>query len=119
MKLKPGHLELFVLNPLKSREFYERSLGFRVQEIQQEQYVWMELDNLTLLLRPGSPPSPSSHYREASSGIVFYTNNLERTQEELRERGVVFRGTDGSDRCLTFTDPDGNWFQLVDPDSPS
>ena len=31
----------------------------------------------------------------------------------LRERGLEFRGTDGSESCLTFMDPDGNWFQLA------
>ncbi|MGE3802620.1 MAG: VOC family protein [Candidatus Kapaibacterium sp.] len=115
MRLTSGHIELFVQNPLKSREFYEKSLGFQVQEIQQEQFVWMELGSLTLLLRPGTPSNLPDTYQETSSGIVLYTDNLERTRDELQERGVEFKGTDGSERCLTFTDPDGNWFQLVDP----
>ena len=42
--------------------------------------------------------------------------DLEKSRNELISRGLIFRGTDGSDECLTFTDPDGNWFQLTDPD---
>lgn len=116
MKLKPGHLELFVRNPLQSKDFYEKSLGFQIEEIQNEQFVWMRLGDLTVLLRPGSPQQAPDRYQDSSSGIVLYTDHLESTRDELLDRGVLFRGTDGSERCLTFTDPDGNWFQLVDPD---
>lgn len=115
MELKPGHIELFVADPLRSREFYSK-LGFRVQEIQLEQYVWMDLHGLTILLRPQRTPQVPPTYQDAPSGIVIYTDNLSEAKEELERNGVEFAGTDGSDRCLTFADPDGNWFQLVDPD---
>lgn len=115
MKLKPGHLELFVRNPMQARDFYTNALGFKVQEIQLEEYVWLQLDGLMILLRPGTPPPAPQTYQRSASGIVLYTDNLENSRSELQERGVEFKGTDGSDRCLTFTDPDGNWFQLVDP----
>jgi hypothetical protein len=45
---------------------------------------------------------------------VFYTDDVDKTAAELRARGLVFRGEDGPG-CLTFTDPDGHWFQLVNP----
>ncbi len=41
---------------------------------------------------------------------------LKKAEAEMISKGLEFRGTDGSDECLTFTDPDGNWFQLTDPD---
>lgn len=114
MELRPGHIELFVTDPLQSRRFYE-ALGFTVEEIQLEQLVWMTFDGTTILLRPRRIAGAPSSYQDAPVGMVIYTDNLDEARAELERRGIVFRGTDGSDRCLTFADPDGNWFQLVDP----
>lgn len=114
MELKSGHIELFVADPLQAKEFY-RKLGFRVQEIQLERYVWMGLDGLTILLRPDRTPLSTDTYQKAPSGIVLYTDNLSEARTELESKGIQFKGTDGSDYCLTFTDDDGNWFQLVNP----
>ena len=116
MPLKPGHIELFVRDPMQAKEFYARGLGFRIEEIQQELFVWMSLGSLTVLLRPGRKAETPHTYQDAPIGIVLYTDDLPGAQAMLEERGVEFRGTDGSDNCLTFCDPDGNWFQLVNPD---
>ena len=115
MRIKPGHIEIFVSDPIKSKDFYTDVLGFQVQEIQLEQYVWLNLGSLTILLRPGKEQAASLNYQSTNLGIVLYTDHLEHTQADLIDRGIEFKGTDGSDRCLTFTDPDGIWFQLVDP----
>lgn len=115
MELKPGHIELFVNSPLQAKEFYQK-LGFRVQEIQLEQFVWMENQGLTILLRPHRTAASPTTYQDAAAGIVFYADNLSEAQKELNNKSIVFKGTDGSDQCLTFSDDDGNWFQLVNPD---
>ena len=47
--------------------------------------------------------------------ITLYAEDLPATKNELEIKGLVFKGFDGSENCLTFTDPDGNWFQLVNP----
>jgi predicted enzyme related to lactoylglutathione lyase len=67
------------------------------------------------LLRPGGPPPAAGQYEDSACGIVLYTKDLDATAVKLAEAGLVFKGTVDSDRCLTFRDPDGNWFQLVDP----
>ncbi len=110
-----GHIELFVQNPLKSMEFYRDVLGFEVIAIQHEQLVWMQSGTMAMLLRPGENSTKISTYQQAAAGLVLYTDNLSETVRELEARGLVFKGTDGSSLCLTFTDPDGNWFQLVNP----
>lgn len=115
MNIRSGHVELFVRDPLVSREFYESVLGATIVALQNESFVWLDLGGMTLLLRPGRPPEGRTTYQEASCGFVLYTDDLPGTRTELIDRGLTFRGTDGSDECLTFTDPDGNWFQLVDP----
>jgi len=113
--MRIGHIELFVRNPLKAREFYANVLGFEEIAIQQGQYIWMKSGDTEILLRPGKNSNRTFEYQQTSIGLVLYTNNFERTFSELKSRGLIFQGNDGSERCLTFTDPDGNWFQLVDP----
>lgn len=110
-----GHIEIFVTDPLKSKHFYEHVLGFELIVDQGGGYYWLQKGSVEILLRPGSPPNAAIRYEDALNGIVFYTDNLEITMQELQLRGLIFRGTVDSDKCFTFTDPDGNWFQLVDP----
>ena len=47
---------------------------------------------------------------------LFVTNNVAQAARRLSQRGLAFQGNDGSNECLTFTDPDGHWFQLVNPE---
>lgn len=114
--MRLGHIELFVSNPMQSLEFYRDVLGFEVVAIQGEQFVWMKSGDTEVLLRPGSGTGDVPHYNQTSAGFVLYTTDLSSTATALQERGLEFRGTDGSEQCLTFTDPDGHWFQLVNPE---
>jgi catechol 2,3-dioxygenase-like lactoylglutathione lyase family enzyme len=113
--MKLGHIELFVRDPLKSRDFYVSVLGFGLIDIQADKFVWIESGPISILLRPGTGEQIRSSYADASAGLVLYTSNLDSTAAELTARGLVFQGNDGSPKCLTFTDPDGHWFQLVNP----
>ena len=113
--MKFGHIEIFVKEPLKSIEFYERILGMIVTEVQDSKFVWLKLDDNIFLLRPGQNNLKTNEYKSSNTGFVFYTNDVENTRQEMISNGLTFKGTDGSDNCLTFTDPDGNWFQLVNP----
>ena len=115
MSTKFGHIELFVKDPLKSKDFYVDILGFNLDVIQHNKLVWLYKEDKIVMLRPGSPANDAKNYQSASAGYVLYTDDLEAEAANLRSLGLEFKGTDGSDSCLTFTDPDGNWFQLVDP----
>lgn len=113
--MKIGHLEIFVAHPLKSRDFYVNVLGFEEVAVQGP-YIWVKLGETEILLRPGKNPSPSSSYQNAASAVTLYCDDLAKNIKKLESRGLEFKGTDGSNKCPTFTDPDGNWFQLVNPD---
>ena len=113
--MKLGHFEIFVADPAKARAFYEGVLGFEVTDVQGGQFVWLTNGAATFLLRPGRNVHSAGSYQETASALVLYTDNLDRAIAQLANRGVEFRGNDGSDTCPTFTDPDGNWFQLVNP----
>lgn len=114
--MKFGHTEIFVRNPLKSKDFYIEVLGFELVEIQMNKFVWLKSGDTLFLLRPSKNSSKSaSEYASSDTGFVIYTNNLFESEKNLKNKGLEFKGTDGSVKCLTFTDPDGNWFQLVNP----
>lgn len=108
-----GHIELFVTDVRKSYNFYREILGCTLVS-DQDSVVWLMFGSIEILLRPGKPPV-SERYSSAAFGLVLYTDNLSESKKLLENKGVVFKGTDGSDKCLTFTDPDGHWFQLVNP----
>ena len=114
--IKFGHIEIFSEDPLKAKDFYTDVLGFEVVEIQHGKFVWLKLAEILILIRPGENSLSVSEYKFSNTGFVMYTNDLEKTKVELIKRGIQFKGTDGSESCLTFNDPDGNWFQLVNPD---
>ena len=113
--MKIGHTEIFVTDPQASKRFYVDVLGFALEADQGGQFIWVSRDGAAFLLRPGRRAAPASDYASSASALVLYTDDLDGEMERLRERGLEFEGTDGSDRCPTFRDPDGNWFQLVNP----
>lgn len=115
MKIEMGHTEIFVKNPLTAKDFYINVLGFEIEVIQHEKIVWLKKDSTVILLRPGKPVNPPT-YQEANIAFVIYTDNLDEAKEYFISKGIKFKGTDGSDKCLTLTDDDGNWFQLVNKD---
>ncbi|MCA9907009.1 MAG: VOC family protein [Anaerolineae bacterium] len=107
-----GHIELFVRDPVQALTFYRDVLGFELTSIQADRFVWLKSGAFELLLRPAGNTTPAARFEDAGQALVLYTDDLEATAALLRQRGLDFKGTDG-DGCLTFTDPDGHWFQLV------
>lgn len=110
-----GHIEILAEDPLRAQKFYCDVLGFEVVTIQNEQFIWLIKDQQEILIRPGRRHTSANRYEDAPLGFVFYTNNVDKTLKELKEKGVQIKGTVDSNKCFTFTDPDGNWFQLVNP----
>ena len=113
MNLKLGHLEIFVKDPLKSKEFYIDVLGFEHVETQGNKAVWLKMGDGLILLRPGSNSHPSNTYQSANIAMVIYCDDAVKTLQTYKDRGLVIKGDDTG--CPVFTDPEGNWFQLVNP----
>ena len=113
--VKFGHIELFVTDPAASAAFYENILGFEPTVKVSESLIWMQLGEFEILLRQGTPNTNAGRYEDGSKGIVLYTDDTVGTKTQLEARGLIFKETVDSDKCWTFTDPDGNWFQLVNP----
>ena len=113
--MKLGHIEILVEDPKRSQRFYSDVLGFELVTIQNEKFIWLKKGQQEFLIRPGKKHKMASHYEAASVGIVLYCDDVEETMKELKLKGLEFKGTVDSGKCHTFTNPDGNWFQLVDP----
>lgn len=117
MNLSIGHIEIFVRDTLQSRKFYTSILGFEHIETQDNKFVWLKLGESTVLLRPGTPPNIGKFYQTTNIGLVIYSNDASKTLENFINRGLEIKGDDTG--CPVFTDPDGNWFQLVNPEEHS
>ena len=113
--IRLGHIERFVTDPMVSLAFYRDQLGFRVVEVQEEQFVWLESNGIELLLRSGIPPAKAATYAQAGTGLVLYTDDLPAVVAQLRQQNIHLVKAEPPEQCLFFTDPDGYWFQLVDP----
>lgn len=109
-----GHLEIFCADPVASIPFYRDALGFTLVEVQHEKFVWLTSHEAIVLLRPGTGGAIVETYQQAPMAIVLYTSHLDDVRRRLVDSGVAILGDDGPG-CLTFRDPDGHWFQLVDP----
>lgn len=111
--MKIGHIELFVSDPLASKDFFVNVLGFELVDNQEDQFIWLRLGEQEILLRKRASETTAAPFHQAHSNIVFYTEDLSATRTQLEQRGLKFEGEDQG--CPIFKDLDGHWFQLVDP----
>ncbi len=105
-RLKLGHIEIFVRDLAVATRFYVDVLGFTHNRPEVAHVAWIQLGDQEILLRPGEPVTGVEQYADARCGLVLYTVGLDETRSALEARGLRFSGTDGSERCLTFTDPE-------------
>lgn len=117
MNLSLGHIELFVIDPMTSLPFYRDGLGAEVVAIQSDAFIWLKLGHVELLLRPSANPAPSKSYPESSIGLVLYCDDLETAVYQLKGFGIPCQPIPGEADCYAFQDPDGHWFQLVNPNA--
>lgn len=61
MKIEMGHTEIFVKNPLAAKDFYINVLGYELEVIQHDKYVWLTKDSSAILLRPGTPQNSETY----------------------------------------------------------
>ena len=110
-----GYIEIFVEDPAGAKYLYFDMLGFEIVTIQNDQFIWLKKGRQEFLIKPSQPHKSESRYEDARLGLVLYTDDVKETIRELEGKRVQIRGTVDSSKCYTFTDPDGNWFQHVNP----
>jgi catechol 2,3-dioxygenase-like lactoylglutathione lyase family enzyme len=142
MITKMSHTTLFVLDQEKAYDFYVNKLGFKVNtDVVMDnncegdngapsKYRWLTLNppdqpglEIILMALNGFPPEAEKALRlllemGMMGAGVFQTNDCKATYEELKKKGVEFKGEPKEQfygiECI-MTDGCGNWFSMTQP----
>lgn len=103
----------------KTRAFFVDTLGLNVFE-KHEEFGWMELQGKQGGVVMGTGVvNPNSDERPGTNAVItFVVDDYQKTVKELKQKGIEFfdemAGVPGIPRMISFKDPDGNHFQLVE-----
>ena len=130
---KLNHVNVFVLDQDRAKQFYTETLGFEVRsDSVLDGFRWLTVGpkdqpDLAILLAYPAPPMFSQEDAEtvralvakgSLGGGVFQTDDCRQTFEELSAKGVTFL-QEPADRPYgveaLFRDDSGNWFSLTQP----
>jgi catechol 2,3-dioxygenase-like lactoylglutathione lyase family enzyme len=128
---KLNHVNVFVLDQDRAKQFYTETLGFEVRsDSVLDGFRWLTVGprdqpDLAILLAYPSPPMFSEEDAQtvralvakgSLGGGVFQTDDCRTTFEELSAKGVTFL-QEPADRPYgveaLFRDDSGNWFSLT------
>lgn len=114
-----GHLEVLAADLAAAERFYVEGLGFAVTDRQgppggPPSALWLAAGPLAVLLRRGRPGPRATSHAEAGLAPVIYTDDVPALLARLSRLGVAPVGDDGPG-CPLVRDPDGTWWQVVDP----
>jgi catechol 2,3-dioxygenase-like lactoylglutathione lyase family enzyme len=129
---KLNHVNVFVLDQDRAKQFYIETLGFEVRNDSiLDGFRWLTVGpkdqpDLAILLAYPAPPMFSPEDAEtvralvakgSLGGGVFDTDDCRRTFEELSAKGVTFL-QEPAERPYgveaLFRDDSGNWFSLTE-----
>ena len=129
---KLNHVNVFVLDQDRAKQFYTESLGFEVRnDSVLDGFRWLTVGpkdqkDLSILLAYPAPPMFSAEDAELVKGLVakgslgggvFETPDCQATFEELSGKGVTFL-QEPAERPYgveaLFRDDSGNWFSLTE-----
>jgi catechol 2,3-dioxygenase-like lactoylglutathione lyase family enzyme len=101
----------------EAARFYAETLGLD-KKYEYSSYVGFECGGVEIGLI--SKPEKERGASSASSSVEFLVDNVDKTYEELQERGVRFvkelHDEPWGGRQATFTDPDGNILEITQID---
>ena len=93
--LKLGHIELFVKDPSRSKQFYRDVLLFDVTDEQGENHIWLRSGGIEILLRRARQAPTAQTYQDATVALVMYTDDLPATLARFKKHGVSPRRRGG------------------------
>ena len=112
-----GYLILYVYDIAESRDFYERRLGLRVIEADEDS-VKLDAGRVILALhRAADYGVVLAGRRDDASDVVFLVDDLNAARADLEARGVAFirRRTYEIGRVTDFYDPNGHRLMIYEP----
>ncbi len=115
---------VYVTDQDRALLYYRDALGFEVTSDVKwgTDFRWLTVaprggQAKLVLMKPTPEMGPPASLVGQRTGIVFYTEEIYRTYQELLDRGVHFTGEpqrrDWGGLEAQFADPDGNRFELV------
>ena len=126
-----SHVNVFVLDQDRAKQFYTDTLGFEVRtDVSMDGFRWLTVGprdqpDLNILLARPAPPMFSEEDAELLCGLVakgsmgggvLETDDCRATYAELKARGVEFL-QEPAERPYgieaLFRDDSGNWFSLT------
>jgi len=102
----------------KARKFLTDTVGLKVASSAQE-YGWMELQGVEggMLLGVGQANSQHKERPGQNAVVTLTVDDIVASKKELESKGVQFDGdimeVPGHVKMASFSDPDGNKFQLT------
>lgn len=118
MDLSIQHCEVHVTSIGKVRDFYTNKLGLPVLDDMPElNLLAVKAGSVRLSIFGGYAPKAEGDEERCGCHVIFRTDDLEATIDELSARGVVFQGefteAGGFIRDIATTDPDGNRIEIA------
>jgi len=126
-----SHVNVFVLDQDRAKEFYTEKLGFEARtDVIMDGFRWLTVGpvdqpDLNILLAKPAPPMFSEEDAEALRGLiakgamaggVIETDDCQRAYEDLKAKGVTFL-QEPAERPYgieaLLRDDSGNWFSLT------
>lgn len=126
--MKIAMVSVFVEDPIKAFKYYTEVLGFEEVMYSPENYIaivksTLDSNGTSLLLEPTEPGGIeiAKEYKKKLYAlgiplITFSSDNIQKTVDELKKKGVIFKNdpvkTDYGYEAL-FDDSNGNYIQLI------
>ncbi len=129
---KLSHVNVFVLDQDRARDFYTQKLGFEVRtDVTMDGFRWLTVGpvgqpDLNVLLAKPEPPMFSDEDAAALRGLVakgamaggvIETDDCRKTFDDLKAKGVTFL-QEPAERPYgieaLLRDDSGNWFSLTE-----
>jgi catechol 2,3-dioxygenase-like lactoylglutathione lyase family enzyme len=133
---KISHVTIYVLDQESAYDFYVNKLGFEVvtDAKMDNGFRWLTVrpkeqgdNDLEIALMPTNSPMADKDDMETLRGLikkgalgfgVFHTHDCRKTYEELKAKGVIFKGEPEEQfygiECI-MQDDSGNWFSMTQP----
>ncbi len=107
--IKDANVTVMVSNLDNAVKFYTEILGLKLLFLAKDNWATISAPGLTIGLHPASEHGPKPGNSESLS-IGLGVEDLAKSMEELKKRGVVFSHVldDTQVRIAFFTDPDNN-----------
>ncbi len=119
MNLTIQHIEVHVNSIEKAREFYVDKLGLTIlDDMPDMNLLAVKAGGVRVSIFGGFGEKEENNNKKSGTHIIFRTDNLKNTIEELKKRGVVFTGeiveAGGFIRDIPTIEPDGNIIEFAE-----